>query len=71
MTTYRLKPTWSKILGIALAVILVASLVGIVITLCKPWKWLLIPGLCGVILFAFRPALSTVIEMITDNRYGE
>lgn len=64
MTTYRLKPIWSKILGIALAVILVASLIGIVITLCKPWKWLLIPGLCGITYFGAKPAYVFIKDLI-------
>lgn len=73
MPTYRLKPLWSKILGIALAVILVASLIGIVITLCKPWKWLLISGLCGVVYFAFKPAFEFIkgmIEVETEPKNG-
>ena len=68
MTTYRLKPLWSKILGIALAVVLAASIIGIVILLCKPWKWLLLPGLCGVVYFAFKPAFELVKGMIQKGK---
>ena len=71
MTKYKLHPIAALVLAILLALVLVGTFVGLCIYCWKPWKWLLIPGLCGVILFAFRPALSTVIEMITDNRYGE
>lgn len=73
MTTYRLKPIWPKILWIALATVLVASLIGIIVTLCKPWKWLLIPGLCWVVYFAFTPAFEFIkgmIEVETEPKNG-
>ena len=64
MAKYRLHPIAGMVLGILLALIIVGSFIGLCTVCCKPWVWLLIPGLCGITYFGAKPAYVLIKDLI-------